>query len=228
MQSLIDFVLLYWQASVSVFIALIFLLFCLRFSPLPFFLQWLSYYPRYFFGRLRLSAKLKKVRQKEGASVFLHRRHFCFARPGDADCEFSVVTPKACYAVKLFGHANRHLKITLTDQEVYYTQKPIISKLSFSEEYHISDRRTNKDGSRAFYDDFHEPKMHKIPNYRFFSKGSAAEVTPVLLINPCPNHLYYRKTHSNKASRPFDSDRIGEMTLFSLTGLLKQIEEDCK
>lgn len=228
MQSLVDFFLLHWQAAAAVFIVLFFFLFCIRFSPLPVFLQWLSYYPRYFFGRLRLCAKLKKADKKEGVSVFWHRKRAFFVCPADEECEFSVMTPKACYAVKLFGHANRHLKITLTDREVYYTQKPIITKLNSGSPHHVTGRYLSKDGSRAFYNDFYEPKMHKIPSYRFFSKGSAEEVTPVLLINPCPNHLFYQKTHSHETSQPFDADRIGEMTLFSLTGFLKQIKADCE
>ena len=187
MVEFINFLILYRWPIVASFLALIILISYFCASPIPFFLQWLSYYPRYFFGRLRLSAKLKKASEKEGVRVVWHRKDACLARPADEDCEFCVVTPKACCAVKLFGHANRHLRITLTDRNVYFTQKPCISR--------FTSRRSRIHGTTADpHACFYDPVLHEIPSYRFFGEDETQAITPVLLINPCESLVLPKNT----------------------------------
>ena len=178
--------------------------------PMAFFVQYVSYFPRFYIGRMRLAAKLEKISKHYGLEFYRHREGYYYGRLENVDCEFSLVTPKARYAVKLIGMPNRHLNIYLTDHDVYYTQKPSIM-------------RYNRLNDKA-------PVMHEIAPHRFFvndGRVRTEDITPVYLINPCPRTLYYTKKHSNDKRQPYDGDDLDGITLYTLTGFLKRVEEDC-
>lgn len=74
------------------------------------------------------------------------------------------------------------------------------------------------------------PAAHVLAPHRFFVSDERVrtdDVTPVWLINPCPRTLYFRGKHSNDRREPYDGENLCGITLFTLTGFLRQIERDC-
>lgn len=78
-------------------LALVFLFMCSPIALLPLFylLQYLSYFPRFYLGRMRLAAKLESVAKTYDLEFYRHRPCFYYGKIGQTDCEFSLVTPRA-------------------------------------------------------------------------------------------------------------------------------------
>lgn len=174
-----------------------------------YFLRYLSFFPRYYTTRLYLKRKLQKTAQQYNLPFYEHRKHACLGKIEDEDCEFSVVTPKARYALKLIGLKNRNLTLLLTNRNFYYTKRPSLSRRSNIDQYPYQE--------------------HKLPTHRFFVPDDkpGRTITPVWLINPCPRLLFYQKNHSNTKTQPYDFDVVDGITIHTLTGFLRRIQEDC-
>lgn len=173
--------------------------------------RYVSYFPKFYLGRMKLARKLEQITKKHGLEFYRHREQYYYGRLEDVDCEFSLVTPKARYAVKIIGVPNRYMILYLTNHNVYFTQRP-----SFLY------NRANFEGGK-------EPVLHEIAPHRFYVSDERVsdDITPVYLINPCPRILYYTRAHSHEKKQPYDGDDLDGITLYTLTGFLKQIEEDC-
>ncbi|MBQ2253229.1 MAG: hypothetical protein II328_04520 [Clostridia bacterium] len=173
-------------------------------------IRYVSYFPKFYLGRMRLARKLEQITKKHDLEFYRHREQYYYGRLEDVDCEFSLVTPKARYAVKIIGVPNRYMNLYLTDHDVYYTQRPSFLFNRFG------------DGK--------EPVLHEIAPHRFYVSDERVsdDITPVYLINPCPRILYYTRAHSHEKKQPYDGENLDGITLYTLTGFLKKIEEDCR
>ena len=217
-------------------LAFVFLLICspLAIVPIVYYVRYVSFFPRFYIGRLRLAAKLEKITKKYGLEFYRHREQYYYGRLEQADCEFSIVTPKARYAVKLIGMPNRNLNLYLTDHNAYYTQKPRTRRdQGRSQSLYTKEERTRlaRQGNFRGLNYLELPEeVHDIPPHRYFVPDERVredDIVPVYLINPCPRNLYYKRNHSNERSQPYDGENLDGITLFTLTGFLKQIEKDC-
>ncbi len=196
-------------------LAFVFFLMCtpIAIISIVYGIRYVSYFPRFYLGRMRLARKLEKISKQYGLEFYRHREQYYYGRLEDAECECSIVTPKARYAVKLIGIPNRYAIIYLTNYNVYYTQRP-----SFLYNHQ------NFDGGK-------EPVLHEITPHRFYvpdERVRTDDITPVYLLNPCPRILYYTRAHSNEKRQPYDGENLDGITLYTLTGFLRQIEADCQ
>lgn len=129
----------------------------------------LVFFPQilYFFKRMAFAVALSRRCRLQGFTLCAHRRLWFLGSFSRADCEFSLLTPAACYAVKLVGAARK-------SHHLFFHTSTAYSRL-----------RTMRLMARGASRRDVPPVTRTHPEWRFFTRlDTPRPVTPVVLLCP--------------------------------------------
>lgn len=164
------------------------------------------FYPfiRWFAKRFILLFKITVLCKKKKYKLYKNYIFWYLRKNHSENCDFFIETKNNVYAIKLFGIKKRLSIMVFLDDNKYFIRNHIFYGLPFT----------------SFVKD---SKIQEFPEYNFFFnyKGiwNLKKHHSVLLINPCCYDFKYKfKTNC------YSGDRIGEMEIHSLAGLIKTIK----
>ncbi len=167
-------------------------------------------YFRIFVKRLLMRHKLRSVcRRKEFALIPAHRLWLFGSRNGRR-CDFYIDTPNAVYAVKLFGILRHTNKLVFQRDGRYVIRRHIafISSIAMSIVYPIDS------DSKAF-----PPYNFR---YRYRNEWYLKAHRSVLLLSPTCMEVRVATSTGEKVIG--NRETFADMTLFSLSGLIGELE----
>ena len=160
--------------------------------------------------RVLMVGKLKKFCRENGYTLVPVGRLWMFAHRLGKNCDFYIETPNTVYAVKLFGLRKRNQYLVFTREGSFYVRNFI----------HVF---TPYAATARFYRD---SKPRKLPDYNFRvgfrDEWYLKSIRTVLLLNPTCVEIHINRV--SKESTVGNGEAIAGMTLYTLSGLLNEME----
>ena len=160
--------------------------------------------------RILMVGKLKKFCRTNGYTLTPVGKFWMFARRLGKNCDFYIETPDTVYAVKLFGLRKRSQYLIFTREGSFYIRNFI----------HVF---SPYGGGARFYRD---SKPRKLPDYNFRvnfrDEWYLKSIRTVLLLNPTCAEVHINRV--DKESSVGNGEAIAGMTLYTLSGLLNELE----